>query len=187
MASALILSSLQLCDGVVFDRPNVCPSCGGDGSGYELRTRRFAVIQEEKDECLITVKVKRFQCIRCHHTFLADAPFYPETRAGSPVIDLCTALAGCMPCYSVSSFLGDIGVMVDRGSVRTYALQDRRVMTTEMLGLRVPVSILHLASLAAGKGAGDEITGSDVLTACGHPEGNHLKPPLTARGIQTGD
>ena len=169
MVSDLILTALQFCDGIIFDRCDACPACGGEVSGYDLRTRRFAVIRENGEEHIITVDVKRFVCLRCNRTFLCDAPFYPDTRGGSPVVDLCITFAAMMPYYRVSAFLEDLGIIVDRETVRSYALRGQSIATTDMFGIRIPVSVIHLASLAAAAGDGRGISGSDVLAACGYP------------------
>jgi hypothetical protein len=76
-----------------------------------------------------------------------------------------------MPYYRVSSILEDLGVIVDRGSVRFYTLQGRNVKAEDMFGVRIPVSVIHLASLAAGTGYSESISGSDILAACGYPSG----------------
>jgi hypothetical protein len=171
MVPDLVMTALQLCDGVIFDRCDVCPGCGGELSGYDLRRRRFAVICENDQDRVISIFVKRFQCRQCGRISPADAPFYPDTRAGSPVVDLCVTLAETMPYHKVSSILLDLGVIVDRGSVRTYALQYRTVGTTEMFGVRLPISVMLLASLAAGGADGDGIRGLDIIAACGNPSG----------------
>lgn len=185
MVPDLVLTALQLCDGMIFDRCDACPVCGSELSGYDLRKRRFAVIWENEQDRIISVQVKRFQCLQCGRISPADAPFYPDTRAGSPVVDLCVTLAAGMPYYKVSAILKDLGVVVDRGSVRSYAQQGRSVGTAEMFGVRIPISIILLASLVAGNGDGDGIRGSDVIAACGHPSGR--SGIGGERGSQTGE
>ena len=175
MVSELILTALRICDETVFDLYSPCPFCGGEVSRYDLRKRRFAVIRDGERERVINVHVRRYLCQRCNRTFLCDAPFYPDTRIGSPVIDLCVTFATCMPYYRVSSILEDIGVIVDRGSVRFYALQGRNVKTEDMFGVRLPVSVILLASLTAGTGYSERICGSDILAVCGYPSGMRWK------------
>jgi hypothetical protein len=118
---------------------------------------------------VISVYVKRLLCQRCTRTFLCDSPFYPDTRTGSPVIDLCVTFAARMPYYRVSSILEEAGIIVDRGSIRSYALQSRNVKAEYMFGVMLPVSVIQLASLSAGTGYSESIRGSDILAACGYP------------------
>ena len=151
--------------------------------GYDLRKRRFAVIIEGEQERVISVHVKRLLCQRCNRTFLCDAPFYPDTRTGSPVIDLCVTFATSMPFYRVSSVLEEVGIIVDRGSVRFYALQGRSVKSEEMFGIRLPVSVILLASLTAGTGYSERVCGSDILAVCGYPSGMRGKKPKAAEGV----
>lgn len=183
MVSDLIQAALLICDETVFDLYSPCPFCGGEVSGYDLRKRRFARIRHSERDHVIFVHVKRYQCQRCNRTFMSDAPFYPDTRIGSPVIDLCVTFATCMPYYRVSSILEDLGVIVDRGSVRFYALQGRSVKSEDMFGIRVPVSVILLASLTAGTIYSERVCGSDILAVCGYPSRMRGKKPTTADGV----
>lgn len=177
MVSELILAALRICDETVFDLYCPCPFCGGEVSGYDLRKRRFARIRDGEQDRVIIVHVRRYLCQQCNRTFMCDAPFYPDTRIGSPVIDLCVTFATFMPYNRVSSILEDVGVIVDRGSVRFYALQGSNVKSEDMFGIRLPVSIILLASLTAGTGYSERVCGSDILAVCGYPSGMCGKKP----------
>ena len=183
MVSELILAALRICDETVFDLYCPCPFCGSEVSGYDLRKRRFARIRDGERDRVINVQVKRYLCQRCSRTFMCDAPFYPDTRIGSPVIDLCVTFATCMPYYRVSSILKDLGVIVDRGSVRFYALQGRTVKSEDMFGVRLPVSVILLASLTAGTGYSERVCESDILAVCGYPSRTLEKKPITDDGV----
>jgi hypothetical protein len=178
MVPDLILTALQICDGMVFDLEGPCPDCGDGASGYDQRKRRFAVIRDNGREQAVSIYVKRFQCKSCHRIFSSNAPFYPETRAGSPVVDLCMSFAASMPYYRVSAFLNDMGIIVDRGAVRSYSLQNRNIVTAEMYGIRLPVSVILLASLTAGATGGKGCCIQDVLSAC-NPSGQYGNTPGT--------
>ena len=66
-----------------------------------------------------TIQVQRMRAI-----VYADQPFYPNTRVGSPVVD---SLRGTQckdaPYSRTSTSLQQIGVNVDRWSVRNYATE----------------------------------------------------------------
>ena len=66
-----------------------------------------------------------------------------------------------------------MGIVIDRGSVRNYANRDfGEIPTADMFGMRLPLSILSISSLAASAGEGSGIIGADVLAACGFPSAN---------------
>ncbi len=75
-----------------------------------------------------------------------------------------------MPYTRVSTYLHQIGVYVDRWSVRNYAMKNlKEIPTTEQYGIMLPLSIVSLASLASDTRNGSSIEMSDVLLACDYP------------------
>lgn len=165
----LVPAAISACEGVLFDTLASCPRCGGDISDYDIRTKQFAVINDDHATKTITVKVKRFRCRVCHAVVYAHQPFYPDTRAGSPLVDLCITFASIMPYARASAYLQRIGIVVDRWSVRNYATKNIAVATTGVYGTILPVSIIALADLAAQAGTDKHLDSTDVLSACGYP------------------
>ena len=181
MVTDIIQTALVACEGVEFsDRP-ACPLCGGTVRGYDTRKKQFAVILEEGKKCIIHVRVQRFTCKSCGMLCNADEPFYPDTRTGSPVVDLCVTFAGTIPFARTATHLSYLGVAIDRGSVRNYAQRAwGPIPTADMFGMRLPFSILTLSSLAASAGQGGGIKGAEVLAACGFPSAHRAalhRPP----------
>ena len=88
---------------MVFDTSGPCPHCGGRPSGYDTRKKQFAIILEDDRKRTVRVTVRRFSCTVCGTVWCADEPFYPRTRIGSPVVDLCTTLGQTMPYTRVST------------------------------------------------------------------------------------
>lgn len=170
MLADIIQSSLLACHGIVFDSRNACPRCGGILSGYDTKKKQFAVLQETDSLCTVHVFVKRFTCRNCHTLCFADEPFYPDTRIGSPIVDLCRVFSTTLPFNRVSATLLHLGVVVDRGTVRNYA---RRSLptgpATNLFGVNLPLPVLSLADLATRFGEGGRIPGTEVLAACGFP------------------
>jgi hypothetical protein len=75
-----------------------------------------------------------------------------------------------MPYSRASTYLQQIGVNVDRWSVRNYAMKNRiQVPTTEQYGIVLPVSIISLAALTSNIGFGTSVGAPEVLSACGYP------------------
>jgi hypothetical protein len=173
----IIQSSLLACDGLVFDRREVCPVCGGELAGYDTKKRQFAVILKDNEPWPVHVLVKRFSCRQCRAVCYADEPFYPDTRLGSPVVDLCRTLAGIMPFHRTTAFLAHMGIFVDRGTVRNYALGTfPEIPTTDLFGIRFPLSVVSLSTLAAATGEGGRIIGTEALAACGFPSAFRAPP-----------
>ncbi len=150
----LVGSALVSMDGVAFTELDACPSCGGSLTGHDLRKKRFAVVMEGGKPRVIHVHVKRFYCNRCKNLCYAEAPFYPETRLGSPVVDLCALLAARMPFHRVARLLAAMGVIVDRGTIRNYAARDfGRIPYTEPLRRHAPYVALKPLPLCRRKQA----------------------------------
>jgi len=170
LLSDLLQTTLTLYDGVLFDEYEACPYCGGELSGYDINKKQFAIVMEREQRRVVIVLVKRFLCHQCGQVCLAKQPFYPDTRIGSPVVDLCVTLSETMPYSRVSSCLADMGIIVDRWSVRNYVQKNRRMIpAAEMFGFRIPLSIVSLSSLAMGMSGGGKADGPSLLNACGNP------------------
>ena len=171
----IIQTTLSACDGLVFDRYRCCPDCGGTATGYDRRKKQFAILNDGQQNKTINVIVKRFRCIPCGKIFSADAPFYPKTRNGSPIIDLCITLGQTMPFSRVSAHLAFLGIIVDRWTVRKYVLNNRNmtVATAELYGIRVPLSLVSLTALIVNTNEKNSLDPQEVLAACGlkHPDG----------------
>jgi len=165
----LIPTTLSAYDGILFDDLACCPHCGGVIADYDIRTKQFAVITDGSTKKTIMVRVKRFQCTECRAVVYAHQPFYPGTRIGSPVVDLCITFASMMPYARASTYLKRAGIVVDRWSVRNYAQRDLTVVTREMYGTRLPESIVSLTTLASHAGERTSIDPSDIISACGYP------------------
>jgi len=170
MLSDIVQATLASCDGVLFDSCEACPQCGGELAGYDVKKKQFAVLMDREQKKVIQVLVKRFRCHSCRQICLADQPFYPDTRIGSPVVDLCVTLGETMHFPRVASCLAEMGVVVDRWSVRNYVQKSTNtVPAVDMFGIRVPVSIVSISTLAMGIREGSNIDASEVLAACGYP------------------
>jgi hypothetical protein len=177
--SDLIPAALSACDGIVFDSHTSCPHCGGSLARYDVKKKHFAEIIDGSSTKTVTVLVERFRCRVCRAVVYADQPFYPNTRIGSPVVDLCVILIASMTFGCASAYLQQIGVNVDRWSVRNYAMKNiRQIPTSEQYGIVLPVSIISLAALTSDVGIGTSIRASEVLSACGYPSSQKSEDTL---------
>jgi hypothetical protein len=170
MACDLIQDALCSLDGVEFTDGRRCPACGGPVQVHDIKTKKFATVRDHGEARDIHVKIKRFTCRVCECLCNADEPFYPETRIGSPVIDLCTTISRSVPFNRTAKVLEVIGVMVDRGSIRNFSLRPfPEVRTVDVFGMQMPFSVLSLSSLSARIRQGTRVPGAEVLAACGFP------------------
>jgi hypothetical protein len=177
MATDIIQNAFSSLDGIAFTGLAACPHCGGTLTGHDTKEKQFAIIADREGTRTIHVKVKRFRCRECGRLCYADEPFYPDTRTGSPVIDLCVTLSATMPAGRAARVLGAMGVMVDRTSCLLYAKKHAgEIPTADFFGMRLPFSILSLANIAALVPEGERIAGADVLAACGFPSGRRAVP-----------
>jgi hypothetical protein len=82
-----------------------------------------------------------------------------------------------MPYSRVSSCLAEMGIVVDRWSVRNYGQNNNRIVpAVDMFGVRVPLSIVSLSTLAAGMTEGGHRDIRELLAACSLPSGNKQLP-----------
>ena len=190
MLSTVVQTGLVAVDNVRFGELGACPVCQGPVSGYDTKKKVFAIIREEDEERTIRVSVKRFFCRSCDHIINADEPFYPGTRIGSPVIDLCLSLATTMPVNRTATYLDAMGVVVDRTSCRLYVREHARAIPmTDLFGIKIPMSVVSLSALTARAGQHSPVSGAEVLAACGFPSADRaaLHLPLPAHQRQERD
>jgi hypothetical protein len=93
-----------------------------------------------------------------------------------------------MPFSQVSTCLGLMGVEVDRWSVRHFSrmpLQD--VPSIEVFGMRIPLSVISLSTLAGSANETGGLTMDDVLIACNYPSGPEVSRIQPARVREDGD
>jgi RNase P subunit RPR2 len=139
-------------------------------SGYDTRIKRFALLSNNEGDQRVQVHIHRAYCRNCGRILVPEEPFYPGTRVGAPVVDLCCALAETIPYSRVSTRLAQMGVQVDRWSVRSYVRnQTAPTPTIAVFGMKIPVSIIALSALSGSARAAGRPEGEDVLAACNFP------------------
>ncbi len=186
----IVQNGISVVGGMTFTDHTVCPACGGSLAGYDTKRKQFAHLKIDDDQRTLYVSVKRFYCTSCHKICYADEPFYPDTRIGSVIIDICIALSMTMPVNRVPAYLAAMGIIVDRSSCRLYIQNNRSyyvrnnvryVETNDIFGVHLPHSVFTLSALANDPHDGSHIEGADVIAACGFPSAqrtgmNHLFP-----------
>jgi hypothetical protein len=75
-----------------------------------------------------------------------------------------------MPFYRAMVFMNQLGIEIDRGTIRNYAKRPfPKIPTTNLFGILLPLSIISLSELSARIGEGSRIPGTEALAACGFP------------------
>jgi hypothetical protein len=179
MVATLVQGAIMIFDGAIFDTRGPCPSCGGRVSGYDSRKKKFAELHDEKGGRIITVTVKRFTCPYCGTLCNGDEPFYPGTRIGSPIIDLCRAFSQADGYGRAARNLEAMGISMDRMTCRHYAMTlARPIPSLSIFGFSVPQTIVSLSSFSPIYGEGSPIPGAEALAACGFPSSYRAPPDI---------
>jgi hypothetical protein len=170
MVTDIIQTALASLDGMEFAELTSCPLCRGPVQGHDRKKKKFAVLREQTGERVITVLVKRFYCRECGNLCYADEPFYPDTRIGSPVIDLFSSFSATMPPGRAARVIDTMGIVVNRTTWRHYiGLPFPEIPVMEVFGMRLPLSVVRLSDIAVQSGESDHADPADVIAACGYP------------------
>lgn len=170
----IIHTALVACDGVRFHAGTVCQVCGGHLSGYDERKKRFAILVEDDRNVVVQVIIRRSYCRTCERIIDPPEPIYSGTRIGAPVVDLCRTLSSAMPYSRVSTYLEQMGVIVDRWSVRHYAtLPLPAIPSVDVFGMKIPVSIISLSTFAGTSIEPARLDMDEVLMFCNMAGGSY--------------
>jgi hypothetical protein len=170
MVTDIVQTAVCAFDDAEFSQLAQCPYCGGPVHGYDTRQKKFAVLYEAGHKRTITVRVRRFQCRVCKKIDYAEEPFYPDTRLASVIIDLYRALSTTMPHSRAARVIETMGIRVDRTTWRNYHNRTfPEVPIADVFGMRLPLCLLSLSTLAARTSEGERIDGAEALAACGFP------------------
>ena len=168
--TGIVRSALRVCDKTEYHVHGACRICQGPLSGYDRRSKRFVILYNDDGDYRIEVVLHRAYCRECGRIWTPAEPFYPGTRIGSPVVDLCRALSRAMSCGQVTARLGQMGIKVDRWSVRSYCSPPfLSPPTIPVFGMDIPISIISLSSLATSLDSSGHTRGDDILAACFYP------------------
>jgi hypothetical protein len=164
----LVYQAMNGVAGVQFLDADECPVCLGHLISHDLKRRRFATLHTPVGISQIFVHVKRFHCRECGRLCYADAPFYEKSRFGSPLVDLCLALSRSSTYSQTATTLDNLGIVIDRGTIRKTALMyTHEVDVADLFGICLPRSVIALSTLVTSADPSKPPSGRDVLEACG--------------------
>lgn len=170
MVADIVQTAISSLDDVPFTDLHHCPFCGGKVQGYDTRRKKYAVIRNGTSLRTITVRVKRFTCRECRRLINADEPFYPDTRIGSTIVDLFFTLSSTMPRSKAARMLDALGIVVDRTTWKNYTSHTvPDIPAADIFGMRLPLSMISLSTIAATAQDGIAVDSSQILEACNFP------------------
>lgn len=166
----LISGALQSIEGTMFTDLDACPHCGGEVKGHDTRRKKFVTMVESGKKRDICIFVKRYYCLQCGKLCYADAPFYPDTRMGSPIVDFCLVNTNHLPFHQISRVFDAMNIVVDRGTIRNYAKRDfRQIPYIEIYGLNLPISLLSLSDITFRRNERIPVKGTEILRSIRFP------------------
>ena len=182
MVTDIIQTALASLDGMEFIEINSCPLCGGTLQGHDSKKKKVVVLREQVGERAITVRVKRFYCRKCGNFCYADEPFYPNTRIGSPVIDIFHSLSATMSPSRAARVIDAMGIVVNRTTWRNYTVRSfGNIPVVDVFSLSVPLCIVQLSDIAVKSDNPDPV---EVIAACGYPSRNRALTGTSRENIE---
>lgn len=170
LLSSVIIRALTGIDMMEFTLISRCHYCKGPVKFHDIKAKRFATVLENGEKRIIMIRVHRYYCQECGRLCYARAPFYPNIKFGSPVADLCMTLARDHPFNHTAKILQNIGVFVDRGTIRNFSGRELPAVSyAKIYGLPIPLSICYLSDLFSRGTWNYEVTQEEVLEVCGFP------------------
>jgi hypothetical protein len=180
MLTDTIVCGIASIDGTLFSKVDSCPYCGGAAAPYDTKRKIYATLPTPDGKKKITVFVRRYHCRDCGKLLYANEPFYPDTRIGSSIVDLATALSLVNSFSHAAEIINAMGVDIDRGSVRKYALSDLPVPKINFFyGFPLPFSLFSLIGRSTWRKPGTT-SEAEVLAASGFP--STYRAPSDGRG-----
>lgn len=170
MVTDIIQTALASLAGMEFTELISCPACGGTLQAHDSKKKKFAVLRDKTGERVITVRVKRFYCRKCGSLCYADEPFYPDTRIGSPVIDIFSSLSATMPPRQAARVIDALGIVVNRTTWRNYiGWPFADIPVVDVFSIKLPLCVVRLSEIVVRSTESNPVDPADVIAACGYP------------------
>ena len=141
---------LQSYDNKTYSEKKPCPKCGSENviKSGGIQPKIFCRIITKTGFKDITVWIKRLQCKNCKTSFYAQAPFYKNCIYSAPIVDLCLALAANMPRNRAEATLTELGIQVDRDTIKNYCKLFRKraekYAGLSFLGTSLAINVLKI-------------------------------------------
>ncbi|MDO9523265.1 MAG: hypothetical protein Q7J08_06085 [Methanocorpusculum sp.] len=175
-----VLVGISSLDETLFATAKPCPICGGKPQPYDTKKKLYVTLRTPMGRKRITVNIRRFKCKKCGNLIYAQEPFYPDTRLGSAIVDMAISLSRLHSYSHTAEIMKALGIEIDRGSVRNYALSDLAIPQANFLyGMQLPNSFISLMTkeISGPKGS---ISSQEILASSGYPAS--YKVPTDGKG-----
>ena len=127
LVSMIINGIKKLYKDRLYDEPKICPKCGcKDYIRKGKQHRLFCRLITDKGPEDIYVHLKQYKCKRCSHKYASNGPFYPDISYGAPIVDTVLHLASTNPYNKVEILLMEMGIQVDRDTVKRWVILFKR-------------------------------------------------------------
>ena len=174
-----VMVGISSLEGTLFATAKPCPLCGGKPKPYDTKKKLYVILKTPTGRKKIMVNIRRFKCKKCGNLIYAEEPFYPDTRLGSAIVDMAISLARLHSYSHTAEIMKALGIEIDRGSVRNYALSNLPIPPANFLyGMQLPNSFISLMTkeISGSKGS---VSSGEILASSGYPSG--YKPPLDGK------
>lgn len=178
-----VMVGISSLEGTLFATAKPCPLCGGKPQPYDTKKKLYVTLNTPAGQKKITVDVRRFKCKKCGNLIYAEEPFYPDTRIGSAIVDMAISLARLHSYSHTADIMKALGIEIDRGSVRNYALSDLPIPPANFLyGMQLPNSFISLITkeISGSKGS---VSSGEILASSGYPSA--YNPPADGKNTSS--
>lgn len=164
-----VMVGISSLEGTLFATAKPCPLCGGKPQPYDTKKKLYVALKTPAGRKKITVNVRRFKCKKCGNLIYAQEPFYPDTRIGSAIVDMAISLSRLHSYSHTAEIMKALGIEIDRGSVRNYALSDLPIPPANFLyGMQLPNSFISLITKEVS-GSKGSVPSGEILASSGYP------------------
>ena len=174
-----VMVGISSLEGTLFATAKPCPLCGGKPQPYDTKKKLYVTLKTPMGREKIMVNVRRFKCKKCGNLIYAEEPFYPDTRIDSAIVDMAISLARLHSYSHTADIMKALGIEIDRGSVRNYALSNLPIPPANFLyGMQLPNSFISLMTkeIYGSKGS---VSSNEILASSGYPSA--YKPPIDGK------
>ena len=101
-----------------------CPNCRSiDCKKHNIIEKIFCKLIVNGKFVDVKVHVQVYYCKKCKKTYFAKSPFYKNMMYCKPIVNLCLYLSAKNPYHRIENRLIEMGIQVDRDTVRNYAIK----------------------------------------------------------------
>lgn len=110
--------------GLFYNEFRRCPNCNSnDCKKHNTIEKIFCKLIVKGNFVDVKVHIQVYYCKKCKRTYYAKSPFYEGIMYCKPIINLCLYFSAKNPYHRVENRLLEMGIQIDRDTVRNYAIK----------------------------------------------------------------